>query len=1752
MGIFTKNYFPFLLCLLTGLESYAQTPAVIITSNAPLCAGTASLQLNETGGAAVSWSWSGPNTFSSTLQNPVIPNPTVAAAGLYSVTVTNVSGQIAVASLNVAINPVPDVNLITNQVLCNGALTLPVTFSGTVPGTQFSWTNTNDTIGLAASGSGNIAAFTAKNTKIVPVTALVAVTPQYAANGLTCTGTPQVFSYTVLPTPVVNAGPDIPICAGGNTTLSATGGVSCSWSPATGLSNAATCNPVASPSQNTFYTVTVTGSNGCTGTDGLTVNIHVPKPLTCNNLIILSLDQTGTAMITPDMILQGGTLDDAVFSINITTTTGVPVANPVGCGNIGQTLTVKVTDICNNLNCSGTLKVEDKLAPQLTCTNIDLSCAVTTYTPAFLKDSLGITAAYPVVLENCGAYTLKYLDTWNDLGCSGTFNGISDLSAYLVRKWTATDSHGNSSTCMQYIYFRRLHLSDLSMPAASPTVPCSNPDVSETKLGVPYYSQFGRQFPLYPNTSFCEMNAVYGDQLLPICDGSFQVKRTWTIYEWCLPTGPKNPLIYIQLINVADISGPQFVCPANLSVSTDPFTCCATVDLPDVILTDNCSRVNKFSAQIITYEYYTGVQTGSFDLAGTLTTFPGNNLWTPDTLGQMGNSACLPQGVHTVTYKALDDCGNTSSCSFQLTVADLVPPIASCDETTVVGIGGDDPADCYTPANGSSGAGVTYVPAANFNDGSFDNCNAVYFTVRRMAPYSGCIEGLSHDSCYGGLSEYQRAIAENDSIKFYCCEIGTSQTVILRVYQVDVNGNILNGPNGTPVYNECMVQVEVQDKIKPVCVPPANFTVSCEAFDPQLTLYSFATASDNCCLDTITHTANYSQFDTVCNRGTVVRTFRAFDCAGQSSSCTQRIVVDYAQNYFIKMPDDKIVLSCDGTGNYGIPTFFGEDCELLGYSYEDELFTVVPDACYKLERTWTIINWCTYNPNLGCTNVPNPNPSTTLNSPNNLRAPVLSPAGTLGPWAPTIVNLEPNSPTMTNFSEFWSPNANCYIYKQIIKILDNQDPVIDNCPSGPVEVCDLSPNTPDLWNDPIWYEVTTASHDLCEAPTDLSITAFDSCSGLNVTAHFLLFLDLDNDGTMETVVNSEDLPPVGIVNFGNALNPNFQGGSPRPFDQRNVPAGDKFRFSVLSGTNPAGTKMTFSLRFNTINAPTTYTIPELPYGTHRMEWIVEDGCGNFKTCKYNFTVRDCKAPTVVCTNGLSVNIMPTQMVQLWATDFLQYASDNCTPTSLLKYAVRRVGSGSGFPLLANGQPQTSVVFTCADLGMQQVELWAMDLAGNADYCVTFVLVQDNNANCPAAPAVVAGILATEASEGLEDATVNLIGSDPAASLFSYIELTDNDGHFAFDNAVPSGSNITVTPTKDDNPLNGVSTYDLVLISRHILGLEPITTPYRMIAADANKSGSITTFDIVELRKLILGIYQDLPANTSWRFVDKKYAFPNEANPFEGVFPENKSVANFQPSSTSFNFVAVKVGDVNGNAFANSFQTTEDRSSGTLLLDVLACEKKTTGGFVQAGEIFALTFSATEVVEGGQFTLQYPGLEVLGLEPDAPLRNDNFAIFNQEQALTTAWETNVPARFIVRFRALQSGELSQMLRISSRITRAEAYALATPDRLDVALQFHNNGEASVTGVGFELYQNEPNPFAGRTVLRFHLPEATAATLSVSDATGRVCWTQRGDFAAGYHRVVLEGAQLPASGLLYYQLDTPTGHTAGKMIRQEEGK
>jgi len=1453
---------------------------------------------------------------------------------------------------------------------------------------------------------------------------------------------------------------------------------------------------------------------GCKQKITKVVNIvETPTNLVCNDLVYVSMDADCKVTVSADDVLEGTYFcyDDYLVEVDKTLPygNGPWVMAMFDASDIGKTYAYHVLHDCGSFNtCWGNIKIEDKLAPALTCpADITIACS----------ESTGVQHTGNIGISDCSSYTTVVDDE------SADFGSCSNPRGQILRTWIVTDIWGNQSSCSQIITITAFDLTHVVWPADA-IVNCEvtylNPaGIASINTGEPSINGAS-----IVGSTWCGAQVGYTDTYFYGCGGTFTILREWGVLNNCVLLGPGNPISHTQKIQVIDLGGPQFVCPPAVTVSTDPFTCCSTAALPDMIVSEGCSDILDLEAKV------TGVNPNNgniitFTVPGHLEDFSGNNYWNPDTLAVFDYTQCLPLGIYNVRYKASDRCGNTSYCNFELTIADLVPPTVSCDQFTQVALGVD---------------GMAIIPASTFDDNTTDNCCLGTFEVARM-----------NDNICSGTDF-------GPTVKFCCSDIGDTILVVFRAN--DCHGNS----------NDCMVSVLVEDKIKPTCQAPATVAVNCENFDPSLWVYGNAQVTDNCCLDTnkvyqgqigLSHSVNYSLFDTVCNKGTITRTFRAFDCGGNSSSCTQRVIVTYSQDYFVKFPNDAIVTTCDGTGVYGEPIFFGEDCELLGVTFADDIFTVVPDACFKIERTWQIINWCTFNPNLPLLSVPNPNPNAITNHPTNLPGPTVSACGTLPPWKSTVVKINSSDPLPgTDYCSFWGdvstngvPNTppdgrneevNGYSYKQIIKIIDGQ------APTGTYVVPDCSnqnwftANRGDLWNEMYWWDNGLQIHDLCEEPTDLCITGTDACSGANINIEYLLFLDLDGNGTMETVINSVNTGIAGYgwnnVQFNNANNPNFSGGTPSAFDERPVPFNQKWGFAIQETV--VGNNKTACVRWNTQQQQNTYVVPELPHGTHKIKWFITDGCGNNKEYEYTFTVKDCKAPTVVCLNGLSVNIMPTGMISLWASDFLQYTEDNCTPNPL-KISIRKCGTGTGFPVDAFGNPILQVTFDCTELGTQCVELWAIDAVGNADYCETYVIVQDNLGNCPNADRInVTGVLKTQMSEGVEEGIVSIDGTSTFAPPYSYFDLSDTLGIYAVTNSIPLAATFVIAPEKDDNPLNGVTTYDLVLMSKHILGVEPFNSPYKMIAADANKSGSITTFDIVELRKLILGIYTELPNNTSWRFVDKSFVFPNSNNPFQTAFPETISVADAMLTQIGEDFVGVKIGDVNNTSIANATMQAEDRTTGTALFDL---EERS----VKAGETFEVTFKAAQALKGFQFTATLNGLTAVGTVNAENVTEGNF---NLTPANAMAVSINGAQEFTVRFRAEKAGKLSEMLGVSGSVTRAEAYLPAVAagakeggvERLGVAFRFDGK---TISGVGFELYQNQPNPFVNRTFVGFFLPEAAEATLSVYDETGRVVYQQKGQFAKGENSIQLDRALINTTGLLFYTLETATDSATKKMIQ-----
>ncbi len=227
-------------------------------------------------------------------QNPI---HTFTIPGTHNVTLTSYSteGCPNTITIPVFVATLPLVNPILNQAYCHDEVTtITAVTSPSGAGATFAWTNSDPTIGLAASGTGNIPSFTATNNTTSPVTSNVTIIPTVSG----CPGTPLIFTITVNPLPTVNTITNQTWCDGISVPLNLVSspvgaGTTFSWTnsiPANGLAASGTGDIDAFIATNAGITssvadITITPTfEGCVGTP-LTYTITVNPTPTVNTIL---------------------------------------------------------------------------------------------------------------------------------------------------------------------------------------------------------------------------------------------------------------------------------------------------------------------------------------------------------------------------------------------------------------------------------------------------------------------------------------------------------------------------------------------------------------------------------------------------------------------------------------------------------------------------------------------------------------------------------------------------------------------------------------------------------------------------------------------------------------------------------------------------------------------------------------------------------------------------------------------------------------------------------------------------------------------------------------------------------------------------------------------------------------------------------------------------------------------------------------------------------------------------------------------------------------------------------------------------------------------------------------------------------------------------------------------------------------------------------------------------------------------------
>ncbi|MGN6298749.1 MAG: hypothetical protein ACTHM7_18300, partial [Ginsengibacter sp.] len=345
-------------------------PATPAASNSgPVCAGS-TLILSTPTVVGATYSWTGPNSFSSTSQNPSIANATTAATGAYSVTVTLNGCTSAAGTTNATVNAIPATPAASNSgPVCAGSTLILST--PTVVGATYSWTGPNSFSSTSQNPSIANATTAATGTYSVTVT----------LNG--CTSAAGTTNATVNAIPTITGTTPGDICVSGNTVLSATatnGSVINWYDASTGGAIRGNGNNFSTDNISATRTYYVDATaNGCTSTPRIpvvaAVNARPTITSTTNN------SRCGNGAVTLNATSSSGTVNwyanasggsslasGTTYSPNISSTTTYYVdATISGCTTSSRTAVTATKYTAAPSVGSGNQPVNMPTGPQSIC-----------------------------------------------------------------------------------------------------------------------------------------------------------------------------------------------------------------------------------------------------------------------------------------------------------------------------------------------------------------------------------------------------------------------------------------------------------------------------------------------------------------------------------------------------------------------------------------------------------------------------------------------------------------------------------------------------------------------------------------------------------------------------------------------------------------------------------------------------------------------------------------------------------------------------------------------------------------------------------------------------------------------------------------------------------------------------------------------------------------------------------------------------------------------------------------------------------------------------------------------------------------------------------------------------------------------------------------------------------------------------------------------------------------------------------------
>ncbi len=913
-------------------------------------------------------------------------------------------------------------------------------------------------------------------------------------------------------------------------------------------------------------------------------------------------------------------------------------------------------------------------------------------------------------------------------------------------------------------------------------------------------------------------------------------------------------------------------------------------------------------------------------------------------------------------------------------------------------------------------------------------------------------------------------------------------TLEVQMEAVDAAGN----------RNYCTASIEINDNTEPYCVGLETVFTSCDslpdgfnAYDTTMLrmLYGMPEVVDNC-------SARAVEFPPIvngdnCSPERIRRRFQAVDEHGNLSTglFVQDIHVTPALKYAIKFPMDT---DTDCTDFFDTLVISGTGCDSITYRVVDIFLPTEGEECRYVQRNFVVTNWCEWDG-----------------------------------VSPSIrVGRDENCSGVDGDADVWLIRTNDDIFLDADSDATNNFPAENtigaSCgglnPAGYWRAASERPGGRYIYSqrfkvfDTTAPEITLTMLDticvdtsLCRVPVTVGIVIDDACQVDEGSV--IVGIDLNNNGVVET---------------------------------SSVDAGE------------------FTGRF-----PNYEFTESLPVGDHRFVFTVTDDCGNTTVEDRVFRVNDCYVPALVCRGDRIYNLQPLleegdidgdgvveeAAVLVEAIDLAQCNFADCSGDLL--FSLNRVGEPY--------DPQMGSIFLdCDDRYEVYLEVYVWDDAFNPfrvqpdgtvggrnwRMCEVKVRLQDPDLACNSCQVedniTINGSVNSLSGRPLDDVTVTASGAHT---------VTNGFGGYQIGGTV--GESYVLTAAKDVDPRAGLSTLDLLILRRHMLGIETFDSPFMRVAADLNRDGEVDVLDLVALRGLILGRTEFYPDGSPWRFVDADW--DGTGNPEEAIELNTLLACGFD-----HNFIGLRLGDFNDSfEGATAGANTGGRSNGSSNGRPTALQLENPA--FRSGNEVTVTLSLRDGAEylGGQAALRWNADALMLLSHDSEdLSAANFRATAGHLRLN--WSDALTADEVVtlRFRVAADGELSDYLTLAEEETFVdEAYGVdlashplfLTWTEATTNTTIGEEGPVVVAPTEDALLGVLPNPASSSTRLGLSLTSGQRVELVVTDMNGRVVLSRSAELGAGEQWLRVELSKL-AGGVYPFTVKTADRVLTGRIVKQ----